>query len=105
MNANRYRYSGTVLSRDYLRAAVGLVATAGPVIWLEPLPAVAMVLTGLAVLFGVFAARTGLRQFTTIEITPDGIAARGPLSCRFRWHDIRRVRLDYFSVGREGRRG
>ncbi len=105
MNANQYRYSGTVLSKDYLRAGVGLVATAGPVIWLDPLPTVAMVLTGLAVLFGVFAARTGLRQFTAIEITSDGIAARGPLSCHMQWHDVRRVRLDYFSIGREGRRG
>lgn len=101
----RYRYSGAALFKDYLRAGVGLAATAGPILWLEPATAVVAVLIGLAALFGGFAVRTGLRQFTVIEVTADGIAARGPVGCFIPWHGVKRLRLDYFAIRREPRRG
>lgn len=100
-----YRYRGGALLRDYLRAATGLSVTAGPVMLLQPVPAVAAVLGALSMLFALFAVRTGLRHLTVIEVTADGIAARGPISCRIPWRDVTRVRLDYFSIGRDRGRG
>ncbi|UCH74793.1 MAG: hypothetical protein JSU82_02765 [Rhodospirillales bacterium] len=93
------------LSADYVRAAIGLSVTAGPALLLQPAPAVAAVLGGLAVLFAAFALRTGMRQLTAIEVTEDGIAAQGPLSRRISRDEVTRVRLDYFSFGRERAKG
>jgi len=101
----RHRYPRNVLSADYVRAAVGLAFTAGPVLTLQPAPAVAAILGSLAALFAAFALRTGLRHFTVIEVTPDAIAARGPLPCRLPWREITRLRLDYFSTRRQREQG
>lgn len=102
---SRHRYRGRVLSGDYLRAGAGLAFTAGPVLLLEPAPVVATILSAFAVLFGVFALHTGLRHLTVIEITDEGIAVRGPLPCRIPWREVTRLKLDYFSTGRERQRG
>lgn len=102
---SRHRYRGMALSWDYLRAGTGLAFTAGPVLLLEPMPAVAVVLSCLALLFVVFAVRTGLRHLTVIEVSAEGIAARGPFSCSIPWREVTRLRLDYFSIGRERERG
>lgn len=96
-----HRYRGRVLSGDYLRAGAGLAFTAGPLLLLEPVPTVAVVLSGVALLFAAFALRTGLRHFTVIEVTADGIAARGPIPCRMPWREVKRLGLDYFSASRE----
>ena len=102
---SRHRYSGRALAGDYLRAGSGLAITAGPVLLLDPAPAVAAILGALALLFGAFALRTGLRHLTVIEATADGIVARGPVSCRIPWRGVTRLRLDYFSTRRETQRG
>ncbi|MDH3228810.1 MAG: hypothetical protein OEN55_03350 [Alphaproteobacteria bacterium] len=100
-----YRYSGRALAGDYLRAGSGLAVTAGPVLLLEPAPAVAAMLAALSILFGAFALRTGLRQLTTVELTNDGIVSRGPVSCYIPWHEVTRLRLDYYATRRESQRG
>jgi uncharacterized membrane protein len=102
---SRHRYSGRVLTADYLRAGLGLAVTAGPVLLLDPAPPVAAVLGTLAVLFAAFALRTGVRHLTVIEVTDDGIVAQGPIPCRIAWRDVTRLRLDYFAIRREPRRG
>jgi hypothetical protein len=102
---SRHHYSGKVLAGDYLRAGSGLIITAGPVLLLNPAPAVAVILGVLSLLFAAFALRTGLRHLTVIEITADGIASRGPISCQIRWREVTRLRLDYFSARRQAQRG
>ena len=102
---SRHRYSGRVLTGDYLRAGLGFSVTAGPFLMLDPVPSVATILAALALLFAAFALRTGVRHLTVIEVTDDGIVSRGPIPCRIAWGDVKRVRLDYFAIRREPRRG
>ena len=57
----QHRYPATNLVADYLRVAFGLAATVGPLLALDLAPPVAIVLSGLALLFGWFgsAPRSG----------------------------------------------
>ena len=102
---SRHRYSRRVLIKDYLRAGLGLAVTAGPVLLLQPAPAIAVVLGALSLLFGAFALRTGLRHLTVIEVMTDGIVSRGPISCHIRWREVTRLRLDYYAIRREPQGG
>ncbi len=102
---SRHRYPARVLAADYARAGFGLAVTAGPLLLLEPAPVVAVVLGAVALLFGAFALRTGLRQATVIELTVDGIRSRGPMPCHIPWRDVTQLRLDYFATRREPPRG
>lgn len=97
----QFHYRGKVLSIEYLRAGVGLAITTGPLLLLDPAPIVGGVLGALAILFAAFALRTGLRNFTVIEMTEEGIAARGPISCSIPWRRVKLLRLDYYCTGRE----
>lgn len=102
---SRHRYSGRALAGDYLRSATGFAVTGGPVLLLEPVPAIAAILGLLSAIFVAFALRTAVRQLTVIEVSADGILAQGPIPCRMRWRDVTRLRLDYFAMRREPQRG
>jgi hypothetical protein len=96
-----FRYPAGALAADYLRAGLGLAATAGPLAFVDPAPAVAWILAALAALFLVYCARTVRRQLTSIELTETGIRARGPLGAGIRWDELRSIRLDYYSTRRD----
>lgn len=100
-----HRYRSKALAGDYLRAGIGLLVTAGPALLMETQPLVTTVLVALAGLFGLFGLRVGLRQTTVIEASERAIEAQGFIGARLAWHDVERVRLDYFSTRRDGRDG
>jgi hypothetical protein len=100
----RYRYARGVLAADYARGAAGLAVTAGPLVLLQPAPAVGWALGMGAALFLVYCTRSVVRQFTRIELDEAGLAARGPLGNAIRWEDLRSVRLKYYTTQR-GRSG
>jgi hypothetical protein len=101
----RYRYTPKSLAGDYLRAAGGFAITGGPVLFLQTAMPVAAILGALAALFGIFGLRTARRQFTVIEMSNDAIALAGAESKRLEWHDVRQLRLDYFSTRRDSQGG
>lgn len=96
-----FRYPGRALAAEYLRGGLGLAATAGPLAFVDPAPAVAWILAALAALFLVYCARTVRRQLTTIELNETGIRARGPLGAGIRWDELRSIELDYYSTRRD----
>ena len=103
MSARRYPTSS--LAADYCRAGVGLTISAGPLIFLNPITAVTYVLSPLAILFGLFACRTLLRQMTQYEVSDTGIRASGPLRFEVYWSDLENVELKYYSTRLDRGRG
>ncbi|MGH6913438.1 MAG: hypothetical protein ACREH3_06990 [Geminicoccales bacterium] len=103
---SRHRYPLTRLYLDYLRVAFGLALTIGPLLLLDLATAVTWLLSGLALLFGWFGLRTGLRQLSWIELSPDAIAVHGPLARQLSWERLAGVKLAYYAPrgGRSSRR-
>jgi hypothetical protein len=97
----RFRYPANALIGDYLRAGIGLTATAGPVVVLETALPVTVVLGCFSILFTIFGLRTALRQSTVIEMSDDAIAMMGKGGKRLEWRDVRELRLDYYSTRRD----
>ena len=102
-----HRYSASGLAADYCRAGIGLFATAGPLALLDPTGTGGLVyiLASLAILFGVFAVRTLIRQLTVYEATETGLRVSGPIGFQLAWSDVSDVRLEYYSTRRDRGRG
>lgn len=97
-------YPARRLTGDYLRAASGLLLTAGPAALL-PVGSYGFIsLVVGAALFAALAGQTCLRQCTEVRVDEDGIETR-PLGTHIRWHDLSGVKLSYFSTRRDGRGG
>jgi hypothetical protein len=96
----RYSYPTTSLVPDYLRVAFGLAVSAGPLMALDLAPSVAVLLSGLALLFAWFGVRTALRQLSWLELSTADIALCGPIRRRLRWQDVRRLQLAYYAPRR-----
>jgi hypothetical protein len=92
-----HRYPISSLYSDYLRVAIGLSLTMGPLLLLDLAPAVAWLLAGLAVLFVWFGLRTVLRQLSSVEITARAIGIRGPLGRVVPWDELTRMKLAYYA--------
>jgi hypothetical protein len=90
---------------DYLRAAVGLVLTAGPLLLLELTLGLALALAALGLLFAWFGARTVLRHLSRVELAGEAIALRGPIARRVPWADLQRMKLAYYAPRRAQERG
>lgn len=100
-----HRYPIAVLYPDYLRVALGLGLTAGPLLLLDLAPPVAWLLAGVALLFAWFGLRTGLRQLSWVELSPQAIAIRGPFGRQLSWDQLARMKLAYYAPrGARGRR-
>lgn len=102
--AMSYRYPWRAMVPDYVRAAVGMVCTLAPLLFMDLSSAVRLVLIFLALIFILFAAQAVLRHSTRIFVSEREIWAR-PLGARLRWDGLTRLRLAYFSVRRDGRDG
>lgn len=100
-----YHYPASSLLTDHVRAGIGLIATAGPLLFLDLLSALTCILAPLAVLFALFATRTLIRQFTTFELSDASLKASGPLGNEVPWSDLKDVELRYYSTRRDRRRG
>jgi hypothetical protein len=94
------RYPVATLYGDYLRAAVGLVLTVGPLLLLDLAYGVALLLAALGLLFAWFGARTVVRHLTRVELSGNAIALRGPSARRVAWADLERMKLAYYAPRR-----
>ena len=94
---SRHHYPIGALSSDYMRVAVGLALTLGPLLLLELAAPIAWLLAVLAVLFFWFGLRTGLRQLSAVELSPQAIAIRGPFGRRLAWDELAHMKLAYYA--------
>jgi hypothetical protein len=92
-----HQYPISTLTSDYLRVAVGMALTVGPLLLLDLAPAIAWLLSVLAVLFVWFGVRTAVRHLSAIELSPQAIAIRGPLGGRLAWDELERMKLAYYA--------
>jgi hypothetical protein len=94
---SRHHYPIGALSSDYLRVAVGLALTLGPLLLLELAAPLAWLLGALAILFVWFGLRTGVRQLSAVELSPQGIAIRGPFGRHLAWDELAHLKLAYYA--------
>ncbi|MGH6897547.1 MAG: hypothetical protein ACREJ5_13535 [Geminicoccaceae bacterium] len=94
------RYSVASLYPDYLRTALGLGITVGPLLLLDLAGAVAALLAGLGLLFAWFGTRTVVRHLSRVELSGDAIALCGPAPQRLAWRDLERMKLAYYAPRR-----
>lgn len=101
-----HRYPAADLRGDRLRAAAGLALTAGPLLVVGGLhPLAVWLLGGGGLVFGVFAVRTLFRGFAVFELTSGGIrrlrvSTIGAREVNVPWSDLTRLRLRYYTTGR-----
>jgi hypothetical protein len=94
------RYPVASLYPDYLRSALGLALSVGPLLLLDLAGAVAVLLGGLGVVFAWFGARTAVRHLSRVELSAEAIALSGPLPRRLAWRDLERMKLAYYAPRR-----
>lgn len=93
-----YRYPRGALSGDFLRAGIGFAITAGPALaipWSSPAQ---FILGPLALLFLAFGLRTWQRSVAVIAVTARDISLSAPWQARLAWHNLKAVRLNYYST-------
>jgi hypothetical protein len=100
-----HAYPPSAMAGDYLRAAGGFVPSAAILATTPVGPLAAIVLAGLAALFGLFGIRTFLRQATRIELTETGLCASGPLRRAIAWDALDHLKLAYYATGRDRKNG
>ncbi len=100
----KYGYPFERVRGDYARAAIGFAAMAGLVLFSQLPRVLLIVFAGLALLFLGFGIQTAWRHRTQIDVTDDGISAT-PSGVRIRWAGLTGLSLDYYSVGKESKKG
>ena len=99
-----YRYPWQAMVPDYARAAIGILCTGTPLTLMDLPGLVAGVLAFLAAIFILFGLQAALRHATRILVSARDIRAL-PMGTRLDWDALTKLRLAYFSVRRDGRRG
>ncbi|MDJ0950073.1 MAG: hypothetical protein QNJ94_14235 [Alphaproteobacteria bacterium] len=100
-----HRYPMSALSADYLRAAVGLSLTGGPLLLVTGHPVAVWTLGGMAGLFLLFGLRTALRHAMRFALTDQGLMRYGISTFGFAnanvpWAKLTKVRLRYYAARR-----
>ena len=93
-----YRYPRRALTGDFLRAGLGLAVTAGPALAIPATSPAQFILVPLAALFLVFGLRTWQRSMAVIAVTAREISLSAPWQARLAWHNLKALRLNYFST-------
>lgn len=101
MTSADLRYPRETLWADYVRAAVGALLCAVPLLVLEVNRWLAVLLLAGCGLFGLFLARTVLRQRTRYRLARDTLCADGPAGGIVEWDRLDRLTLSYFSTKRD----
>ena len=97
-------YPRDTVVADWLRAAAGVVATAGPLVLLPMAWPVQLILALMTLAFAVFGVQTWMRQRLRIRLDEQGFEAE-PRYGRVPWEALRGVSLAYFSTRRDRANG
>ncbi|MFO1079803.1 MAG: hypothetical protein U1E23_04150 [Reyranellaceae bacterium] len=101
MTSADLRYPRETLWADYLRAGAGALLCAGPLLFLDVNPWLAVLLLAGLVLFSLFLLRTLLRHRTRYLLATDTLCADGPAGGIVEWSRLDRLKLSYFSTKRD----
>ena len=100
-----HAYPASALVGDYLRAGAGFLPSAAILLLVPVGVGGAVVLGGLAVLFGAFGLSTLLRHLTRIERGEEGLVAAGPRPRTIAWNALDRMTLAYYATARDRKNG
>jgi hypothetical protein len=106
MPSTHFHYPFATIWGDYVRAGCGLLLTAGPVVLVPMVPAVALVLAAAALVFVVFGIRTWIRHRARFVLEDGRLLRAGGL--RQRTVDLARLQglsLRYYSTRRDRSEG
>ena len=103
--ASTLRYPAAALAGYHLRGATGLCVSLGPLLFLEPAPAVTIVLAAFAAIFLVHCARGVIRQYSCVEYDEAGIRISGIVRHAIRWEMLQELRVRYYTTRRDGESG
>jgi hypothetical protein len=95
------RYPRQTLWADYIRAGIGTVLCAVPLLLVDVNRWIGGILLALLVLFAAFFVRTALRQRTRYVLSFDTLCADGPAGTLVEWSRLDRMKLSYFSTKRD----
>ena len=101
----QHRYPFRALIVDDVKAAVGLIICAGPLLLDDLSHFWLYVFSVLTALFVVFAIRTAIRHTRVIELSDKGVRTRGFMPTGFDWEEVERIQLRYYSTRRDQERG
>ena len=93
-----YRYPAAATAADYARGLGGIALTAGPFYAMAPSGPLAWILAACMLLFLVYFVRAVVRHLTRIELSEAGIAALGPFGRAVPWHELRSMKLNYYTT-------
>jgi hypothetical protein len=93
-----FRYAPSTIAADYARSAIGLTATLGPLVLLDPVDWLAATLLAGAALFLAYAARALNRHSMRIELDEIGMRVRALARAELCWEALRSISLNYYST-------
>lgn len=100
-----HRYPAPSLLFDSLRTAFGIMATIGPLCFLEVAWPVALILGGSGLVFLVFALRLAQQSLSSIELSSEGISRHGPAARTLPWPDVTSLKLAHYGAPRRSSNG
>ncbi len=99
-------YPRDMLTREVVKGGAGIVICLGIVLLLNPSTWLAVPLTGIAGLFGLYVWQQARRYSLRLEMGEAGvIRVRGENRTAFHWSDLRDFRLNYYAHGRKSSQG
>lgn len=105
MTENTYCYGLNALKGDYIRAAVGLALTGGPLVAADTGRLGMAALSLFALIFLSFGVQTALRHGSRIRANEEGLSVEGPIKKTIAWRDVRSIGLRYYTMTRGGGAG
>lgn len=99
-----HRYPLRAMAPDYARAGLGLAGTGALLLGTDPSAPAATVFAALAILFAALGVQAALRHRAAVQVSDEGIRA-SPRGDLLPWGSLSDLRLGYFSLRRDGRRG
>ena len=100
MESSLHRYDRGMLAWDYVRAGAGAAICLAPLAFVETATVMVAVLALLGAVFVVYGLRTALRHRTTVHLSATGLDLEGPWRRRLAWHELRGLKLAYYSTRR-----
>lgn len=100
---SEHRYASGDLTRNYVRALIGLAICIAPFFWVTPILFFTVILVGMGAVFAALLLQTAARQLTYASLDENGITLGNWRSRRIAWSDLAGLDLAYYE-GRGFRR-